>query len=148
MNLHYKTQILPFHFKYFGILLLFTSIWRILILDWIGIVLFIIALLLITLKSGIEIDTKRKILKKYDSLFFIKKGKWIDLKSISSIKMEKIKESQVMNVASISRIETNVYFKLSLNLSNENIELISGEKESILKKADELALFLKVPIIS
>lgn len=48
-----------------------------------------------------------------------------------------------MSVLSISRTETNDVYKLSLTLSNRNIELMSGGKDYILNRAEKISLLFK-----
>jgi len=51
-----------------------------------------------------------------------------------------------MGVLSITRTETNVVYKLFLTLSNRKTELMSGEKDYIIKRAEKIASSLQVPL--
>ncbi len=51
-----------------------------------------------------------------------------------------------MSVLSITRTETNNVYKLFLTLPNRRIELMSGEKERILKRAEKIASSLQIPL--
>jgi len=146
MILNYKTGKLPPNFIYLGFMLLAISIWRMIVLDWIGILFFAISLILLFIKSGIIIDTDNRRLKKYISFFVIKNGKWESIKSIINLQIIKTKETQAMGVLSITRTETNVVYKLFLILSNKKIELMSGEKDYIINRAEKIASSLGVPL--
>ena len=146
MILNYKTGKLPPNFYYLGIMLFGTGIWRMVVLDWKGILFFIISLPLLFIRSGIVIDTDNRRLKKYIGFLAIKKGEWESIKSIINLQIIKTKETQVMSVLSITRTETNNVYKLFLTLPNRRIELMSGEKERILKRAEKIASSLQIPL--
>lgn len=92
------------------------------------------------------IDTDNRRLKKYIAFFAIKKGEWESIKSIINLQITKTKETQAMSVLSITRTETNDVYKLFLILSNRNIELMSGEKDYIFKRAEKIASSLQVSL--
>ena len=146
MILNYKTGKLPPNFIYLGIMLFGISIWRMVVLDWKGILFFVISLLFLFIKSGIIIDTDNRRLKKYIGFFAIKKGEWESIKSIINLQIIKTRETQNMSVLSISRTETNDVYKLFLTLPNRNIELMSGEKDYILNKAEKISSSLQVSV--
>jgi len=143
MILSYKTGKLPPNFIYLGIMLFGIGVWRMIVLDWRGIIFFVISLLFLFIKSGIIIDTTNRRIKKYIGFFAIKKGKWENISSIVNLQVIKTKETQSMNVLSISRTETNDVYKLLMVLPDRNIELLSGEKEHILNKAEEISTSLQ-----
>lgn len=146
MILNYKTGKLPPNFIYLGIMLFAISIWRMVVLDWKGVLFFIISLLLIFIKSGLIIDTDNRRLKKYIGFFAIKKGEWESIKSMINLQIIKTREAQSMSVLSITRTETKDVYKLFLILSNRNIELLSGEKDYILNKAEIISSSLQVSV--
>ncbi|MBN1252388.1 MAG: hypothetical protein JXR51_16300 [Bacteroidales bacterium] len=146
MILNYKTNKLPLNFIYLGIMLFVISIWRMLVLDWAGILFFLISLLLLFIRAGIIIDTDNRRLKIYTSFFEIKKGKWDSIKSILNLQIIKTRETQRMNVLSISRIETNDVYKLFMVLHDKKIEIMSGEKDYIFNIAEKIYLSLKVSL--
>ncbi len=148
MILNYKTGNLPPNFIYLGIMLLCIGIWRMVVLDWKGILFFVISLLLLFIKSGIIIDTDNRRLKKYIGFFAIKKGEWESIKSIINLQIIKTRETQAMSVLSITRTETNDIYKLFLILSDRNIELMSGEKDYILNRAEKISSSLQVSVIN
>lgn len=146
MILNYKTGKLPPNFIYLGIMLFGIGIWRMVVLDWKGILFFIIALLFLFIKSGIIIDIDNRRLKKYIGFFAIKKGEWESIKSIINLQIIKTKESQAMSVLSITRTETNEVYKLFLTLPNKKIELMSGEKDYIFNRAEKISSSLQVSL--
>jgi hypothetical protein len=146
MILNYKTGKLPPNFIYLGIMLFGIGIWRMVVLDWKGILFFIISLLFLFIKSGILIDTDNRRLKKYIGFFAIKKGEWESIKSIINLQIIKTKETQAMSVLSITRTETNDVYKLFLTLPNRNIELMSGKKDYIINRAERISSSLQVSV--
>lgn len=148
MILKYKTDKLPLNFIYLGLLLFGLGIWRMIEMDWRGILFFIISLIFLFLRSGIIINTENKSLKQYTGIFVIKIGKWESIKSIINLQITKTRETQGMHVLSISRSETVDVYKLLLTLPDRKIELMAGEKEQILNRADTIASALNVSIIN
>ncbi|MBN2236835.1 MAG: hypothetical protein JW729_04700 [Bacteroidales bacterium] len=145
MILNYKTGKLPPNFIYLGALLFGIGIWRMIELDWKGILFFVLSLLFLFLKSGILIDGENKRLKKYTGIFGLTNGKWKSIQSASYLQIIQTKETQNMSVLSITRTETNVVYKLFLSLSKQKIELMTGEKEEILARAEKIATLLQIP---
>ena len=146
MILNYKTGKLPPNFIYLGIMLFGVGIWRMIVLDWKGILFFVISLLFLFIKSGIIIDTDNRRLKKYVGFFAIRKGKWENIKSLINLQIIKTKETQRMNVLSISRTETHDVCKLFMVLPDKNIELMSGEKEYVVNKAEKISISLQTSV--
>lgn len=146
MILNYKTGKLPLNFIYLGIMLFAIGIWRMVVLDWKGIIFFAISLLFLFIRSGIMIDTYNRKLKKYIGFFVFKKGEWESIESIINLQIVQTKETQAMGVLSITRTETNDLYKLLMNLSNRTIELMSGEKDFIINRAEKIASSLQVSL--
>ncbi len=146
MILNYKTGKLPPNFIYLGIMLFGVGIWRMIVLDWKGILFFIISLLFLFIRSGIIIDNDNKRLKKYIGFFAIKKGEWESIKSIINLQIIKTRETQNMSVLSITRTETNDVYKLFITLPDRKIELMSGEKDYILIRAEKISSSLQVSV--
>jgi hypothetical protein len=144
--LNYKTGKLPIHFIYSGIGLFAIGIWRMVVLDWKGIIFFIISLLFLFIRSGIMIDTYNRKLKKYIDFIVFKQGKWESIESIINLKIVQTKETQGMSVLSITRTETTDVYKLLMTLSNRTIELMSGEKDFIINSAEKIASSLHVSV--
>lgn len=147
MILTYKTEKLPFNFIAFGALLFVVGIWRMIVLDWIGILFLLISIFILFLRSGIQVDSDKKRLKKYTGLFCFRKGRWEDFGSIMHLQVVKVRETQKMNVLSITRIETVELYKLILVQQDKNIELMLGKKEIIFGRAREIGAALNASII-
>ena len=148
MIINYKTGKLPQNFIYLGVMLFGIGIWRMIVLDWKGILFFIISLLCLFIKSGIMIDTDNKKLKKYIGFFIIKKGQWENIKSLINLQIIKTKATQSMGVLSISRTEAIVVYKLFLVLPDKSIELMSGEKDYIFNRAEQISNSLQTSVIN
>ena len=142
--LNYSTGKLPPNFIYLGYLLILIGIWRIIVLDWIGVLLLIIAAILVFLKSGIIIDTEKKRLKSYISVFSFTKGSWKDISSLKHLAIVKTKITQNMNVLSISRTENKIVYKLIGVISNKKIVLMIGDKDFVLNSAKEISEKLQI----
>lgn len=146
MILNYKTAKLPPSFIYLGIMLFLVGIWRIIVSDWFGILIFIISLLLVFIRSGILIDTDKRRLKKYIGFLIIKLGEWESINSVINLQIIKTRETQGMNVLSISRTEVNEVYKLFLVLPEEKIELMAGEEDLILNRAEKISAALQTSV--
>lgn len=144
MILDYKTGKLPPNFIALGTILLAVGIWRIVIPDWKGLIFLLVSLILLLIRSGVIIDTDNMRLKEYIGLLLIKKGKWEDIKQLTGLRIVKSKETQTMSVLSISRIETSEVYKLFLVLPGKNIELMSGQKDHVAKRAKEVSNTLNI----
>jgi hypothetical protein len=118
------------------------------VLDWKGLLIFVISLLCLFIKSGIIIDTDKKRLKIYIGFFAIRKGEWESIKSLINLQIIKTRETQVMSVLSISRTETEDVFKLIMVFPHKNIELISGKNDFILKVANEISHELQTSLLN
>ena len=146
MILKYKTGNLPPNFIYLGIMLFGISIWRMVVLDWKGLLIFVIALLCLFINSGILIDTEKRRLKRYVGFFTIRKGEWENINALLHLQIIKTRETQVMSVLSISRTETDDVYKLIMVLPHKNIELLSGENDFIIKAANEISSELQTSV--
>lgn len=145
--INYKTGKLPINFIALGIMLLAVSIWRMAVSDWAGILFLLISLVLLFLRSGILIDADNRRIKKYIGIFGIKKGKWESIDPLVNLQITKTKERQTMSVLSLSRTDSIDVYKLLLTLPDHNIELFSGKKEDISRKAEELSKLLQTIIL-
>ena len=148
MILKYKTGNLPPNFIYLGVMLFGVSIWRMAVLDWKGLLIFVISLLCLFIKSGIIIDTDKRRLKRYIGFFAIRRGEWENIKSLINLQIIKTRETQVMSVLSISRTETDDVFKLIMVLPHKEIELLSGKNDFIIKAANEISLELQTSVLN
>ena len=146
MILKYSTGKLPPNFIYFGYMLFGLGIWRMAVSDWKGIMFFIISVVFLFLRSGIIIDTDNRKLKKWIGFLGIGYGKWESISAAVNLQINKTRETQGMHVLSISRSETVDVYTLFITLPKRKIELMSGEKEIILKRAEEISSTLQVPL--
>jgi hypothetical protein len=142
MILDYKTDRLPFNFIALGYLFLAIGVWRIIVFDWEGAIFLLLSIFLIFFKSGITIDTDKKLLRKYNGIFSIKKGEWENINQLTGLQLVMSKETQTMSVLSISRTETNDIYKLFLNLPDRKILLMRGSNNDMLKKGKRIASLL------
>lgn len=146
MILNYKTGKLPPNFIYLGALLFGISIWRMVVLDWSGLVYFIISLLFLFIRSGLIIDTDHRTIKKYIGFFVIKIGEWESIKTLQTLRIIKTMERQAMRVLTLSKTETKTVYKLLMVLSDRTIELMSGEKDVIISRAEKISSSLQIPL--
>lgn len=146
MILNYKTERLPLNFIYLGLMLLGLGIWRMIVFDWKGILFFILSLLCLFIRSGIIIDTANKRLKRYTSFFVLRIGEWENIKTLIRLQIINTKETQSMNVLSLTRNETKDVYKLLMVLPDKKIELMSGEKDYIFDRAEKISSNLQTPI--
>ena len=94
------------------------------------------------------IDTEKKKVKKYFGFFIIKKGEWENIKSLINLHIIKTKETQSMSVLSITRTETNDVYKLFVVLPDKSIEIMSGEKDYIFNRAEQISTSLQTSVIN
>jgi len=148
MILNYKTDRLPSNFIFLGLFLLIVGVWRVLLADWFGIILLVISFLCLFTRWGVLLDSDKKRLKQYIGFFGIKKGNWIDIGSLKHIEVTNLQETQNMGVASISRSDIKIVYKLFLVLPDENIEIMKGKNDFIIKAAEEISSEFKTNLIN
>ncbi len=148
MTLNYKTDRLPPNFIFLGFFLLIVGVWRVLLVDWFGIILLVFSFLCLFTRWGILIDTDKKRLKKYIGFFWIKKGNWEDISKVKHLEITSPHETQNMGVASISRSDTKIVYKLFIVLPEENIELMKDKKDIIILVSEEISQEIKTTIIN
>lgn len=146
--LNYTTNKLPPNFIFLGLFLLIIGVWRVLLSDWLGIILLVISFFCLFIRWGILLDTDKKRLKKYIGFFGIKKGNWEDISLTKQLEITKIQETQNMGVASIGRSYTKAVYQLFLVLPEENILLIKGKNDFIAKAAEEISGELQIKVIN
>ena len=144
--LHYKTEKLPPNFVILGALLMALGIWRMILTDWPGILFFLTGLLLFFIRSGVMIDTGEKQLKQYTGFPGITNGKWENIKSLEGLKITASRETRRMNVLSIGRTSTETVYRLFMIFPGRETEIMSGERDVILKRAEQIASALEVPL--
>lgn len=147
MKLNYKTGRLPMNFIMLGYLLFALGIWRLVVADLEGIFFLAASVFLIFFRSGILIDTDKKLLKSYIGIFSLRMGKWETIEQIKGLQVVKVTESQTMSVLSVSRTETSAVYRLSLILPDRTIDLMKSTKMDIFKKAERIASFLETSLL-
>ena len=148
MILKYKTGSLPLDFIFLGFILGGVGIWSMAVLDWKGIIFFVIAMLCLFITSGIAIDTEKVKIRDYVRILFFKFGKWQDIHDAESLEIIMVTEAQNMSVLSINRSENTEVFKLMLIFPDRDMELISGEEKDIVDKATIIGSSLKLDVIN
>lgn len=146
--IQYKTEKLPTNFVILGAFLFIISIWRMILLDWAGIVILLFSIPLLFTRSGLLIDPEKLKLRKYIGLFFIRTGKWESISGIKHLRIIRVQQTRGMAVLSIARNETNVVYKLILVMPNENIEILVGENDFIVKAAKQISSVLNVEVFN
>ncbi len=146
--LNYRTDKLPPNFMFLGLFLLIVGVWRVLLSDWVGIILLVISFLFLFIRWGVLIDIDNKRLKKYIGFFGIKKGSWVDISSTKQLVITTIQETQNMSVASISRTDRKLVYQLFIILHDENILLMKGKNDFIAKAAEEISGKLQIKVIN
>ena len=68
----------------------------------ITVVLVLVAILLVVMRSGVEVDVSGKRIRVYKSFGKWRYGTWIDLEQFDHVRIKYTKESQVMNARSIT----------------------------------------------
>jgi len=86
--------------------------------------------------------------EKYISIFGLIKGEWENINALERLKIIESKETQTMNVLSISRTATNKVYRLFIVLPNKKIELMSGKRDTIIKRAEYISSTLQTTIIN
>lgn len=146
--IQYKTEKLPTNFIILGAFLFIISIWRMILLDWAGILILLFSIPLLFIRSGLLIDPEKLKLRKYIGLFFIRTGKWESISGIKHLRIIRVQQTRGMAVLSIARNETNVVYKLILVMPNENIEILVGENDFIVKAAKQISSVLNVEVFN
>ena len=146
--MNFTTGKLPAPLISLAYLLLAIGIWRIVLLDCLGILFVAVSIFLLFTKSKIEIDTENKKLKKYTVFLFFKIGKWEDIKSVKSVLIKKVKITHNMHLLSQSKTDIRFNYKIIMILANKNIEIITKENYNKIKEiADKLATELNISVI-
>lgn len=147
MSLNFTTGKLPTPLISLAYLLLAIGIWRIFILDYLGIIFLVVSIFLLFTKSGVIVDTKLKKLKKYTSFIFIKKGKWEDMLPLKNLIITKILETQNSVFLSFSRTDKRYKYKLAIIFADKKVEILRKADYNAVKSiADELASELDITI--
>jgi sulfite exporter TauE/SafE len=147
MKLNYKTERLPQNYIALGYLLIMAGVWISLLEDWKGILYMFAGVILVFVESGIIIDSAKRELKQYTGIFFLKKGRWQSIGQSTGLVVVKTQETQSMHVLSLSRSVTDDVYKLWLLMPEQNIELMTGARPKIMKRAEVIAKSLKTSLV-
>jgi hypothetical protein len=146
--LKYKTDRLPLHFIVLGYMLLAVGVWRIVVADYKGILYLIFAFIFILFRSGIEVYVDKKQIKLYNGFFFAKMGKLLDVKNVTGLELTYSSEIQHQSVLTLTKTDSVEICKLSLNFPDNDVLLMAGEKEKIVKRANEISRALQIPLVN
>jgi hypothetical protein len=130
-----KAESFPWQAKFLGIVFVIggmaaaTSIW------WLSVILFLIALFLLTGHSGTIINPAARTYREYNSYFFIKNGKTIRFERIEKIFINASSESQTMHPYHMMYSSTVSYITY-----NSYLKLDNGKKIFLTRKRDKKAL--------
>ena len=148
MILKFKTGSLPPNFIFLGIILGGVGIWRMAVLDWKGIMFFVIAMFCLFITSGFSIDAEKVKIREYVRILFLKFGKWQDIHDAESLEIIMVREAQNMSVLSINRSETIEVYKLMMIFPDRELELISGKEDYIVNTANTIASSLNLDVVN
>ncbi|MFP4506048.1 MAG: hypothetical protein ACLFOZ_15130 [Cyclobacteriaceae bacterium] len=145
-----KGERLPFQFQLFGWVLLFMSLLTAVFAPYFSPFLFILSILILTARRGIEINTAEKTIRIYNHFLFIKKGKPEPYESISSLYIhagQVIQKVYTMITTSTTsrKIEYDAYIKTG---DGSRIYLMSHHnRDALVQKLAPLASFLQLDIM-
>lgn len=146
MILDYSTGKLPPNFLILGVLLILAGLIGMFSKQYELIILLPIAIPLVFIRDGIQIDTRNKRTKKYTKLFSIEFGKWESIARTEYIQIARVRQVSGMSVLSINRNDFNLVYKVLLMMPNERKEILSGEENDIVKKAERIASSLSLEL--
>ncbi len=135
----------PFHFRLLGVALTVGVI--IPVFPWISAALFVLSFLLITTHYRIKIDLQNQTLKEYTWIFFMRKGKTIELQKPQYVYINTSEKS--MNYGRVAQLTSRkINFTAYLKLEdNKSIYLGESTKEKrLFKKAQKIATILSIPL--
>lgn len=147
-TLKYKTDRLPLHFIVLGYMLLAVGVWRIVVVDFRGILYLIFAFLFILFRSGVDVYADKKQIKLYNGFFFAKIGKYMDVKNAIGLELTYSSELQHQSVLTLTKTDSVEVCKLTINFPDNDLLLMAGEKEKIVKRANEISRALQIPLVN
>lgn len=132
-------SLLPWHFRFVGLLLLIIAAAVVMSKLLLALILLVVGLTMISAIEGTEIDTGKKVYREYTQFFFfLKTGKMEKYESVERIFIIKSKESQQLYTAHTTHSSTfeKVVYNAYLKFSNgEKVHLLKGKnKDALLKK--------------
>ncbi len=140
-----KTQFI--NFLILGFLLIIVGGILIFQTQYIGILLVVLGLLIVTSKKGLKIDTKNKKIKYYKKFAFKEFGKWTEIKDIQYIALMRVNVTQQVNAITVPGNYTDTQVKLSF-VTNEKkiIPIITDKKKKIIPIAEKIAKSFNIKI--
>jgi len=144
--------LVPWHFRFVGLLVLVVGIALLLSKLLLAFILIVIGLFFVSAYEGTEIDEAKKVYREYTSFFFLMKtGKTEGYESIERLFITRGKESQQMYTAHTTHSSTfeNVVYNGYVKFSNgEKIHLLSEKnKDKLIKKLIPLKEALSIDIV-
>jgi len=147
-TLKYKTDRLPLNFIVLGYMLLAIGVWRIVVADYKGILYLIFALFFILFRSGIDVNVDKKQIKLYNGFLFVKMGKSLDVNKATGLELAYSSAVQHQSVLTLTKAESVEVCKLIINLPDNDVQLMVGEKGKIVKRANEISQALQIPLVN
>lgn len=135
-------NLFPFQFQYFAILLSIFSLLLLISYPFFSPLPLILALIIFTGSYGLEIMPDKKEYRTYNSLFFVKKGKWRTYNSVEKIFITTSSETQkvytrVTEGPTIRKKYFNAFIKFE---DGDKVFLISHKsKAAVIKKLHRLS---------
>lgn len=131
--------LLPWPFRFIGLLLLFSGIVFLTKIIWLGVALLIVGAFIVSAYEGFEIDREERKYREYNAFFFVKTGKYEPYAEVDKLYINRSKESQRMYTA-----HTNQSATFSNEIFNGFIKLSNGEKILLSTRKDKDALVKKL----
>jgi len=145
IDIKIKTQFL--NFLILGFLLIIAGGTLIFQAQYIGILLVIIGLLIVTSKKGLKVDTKNRRIKYYSKFAFKEFGKWIEIKNIQYIALMRVTVTQQINAITVPGKYTDTQVKLSFVMDKKKIiPIITDRKKKIMPIAEKIAKGFNVKV--
>ncbi len=108
--------------------------------QYIGILLVVLGLLIVSSNKGLKVDTENKRIKYYKTFAFIEFGDWKEVKGIQYIALMRVNMKQQVNALSIPGTYTDVQVKLSFIMDNKKImPIITDRRNKIMPIAEKIA---------
>lgn len=142
-------NLFPFHFHLFGIVLIIVGAVSIISSPYLSPIFLLAGLLILTAFRGIEFNKLDGSYKIYNSILFIKTGKWESFENAVFIYVNKSRVTQKINTRvndgpTIEHVEYDAYLQLG---DDSNIYLLTNQKKNkLLEKLENLAKYFGVDI--
>lgn len=124
-------KLFPFQFQLLAFIFLLLGVALLLVHVIPAIILLFLGGMMVTGFSGCQFDLQNKKYRNYQSFFWLRLGKWQEIKTIEKVYINKIKTSQrIYSRANMSTTVKGYVFKAFIKFSN-------GEKMMILESPDK-----------